>query len=93
MANVKPLCGLLFGAALAACGADTYCQSGPQYGTTCQSGMTVRERDPNAPVAPLPPPNHGGATSWFSRPAPPADAAPPEMIGRKPISDAGTGTD
>jgi hypothetical protein len=75
--------------AAAACGADTYCQSGPQYGTTCQTGMTVRERDPNAPVAPLPPPGtHGGATTWFTR-EPPADAAPPEMIGRKPISDAG----
>jgi hypothetical protein len=83
----------VFTSASGACGPDTYCQSGPRYGTTCQSGMTVRDHDPNAPVAPLPPTRHGGATTWFVREPPAADAGPPEMIGQKRISDAGAPSD
>lgn len=66
----------------AACGPDTYCQSGPKNGTQCYSGMEVRQRDPLAPVAPMPPTNHGGPTQWFSGSSSSSrDAAAPEMLG------------
>ena len=54
---------------VAGCG-DVYCQGGPRYGTQCYPGMTVRERDPLAPVAPLPPLGHQASR----------DAGPPVML-------------
>ena len=77
-------------ACLAAACADTYCQSGPRYGTACYSGATVQQHDPLAPVTPgVPPPGHKGVASWLDR-EPPRDAAPPVMFGHaKRPADAG----
>ena len=71
---------VLVGTCLAAACADTYCQSGPQHGTSCYSGATVQQNDPLRPVTPnLNPPGHGGVSSWLKRD--PQDAAPPQMFG------------
>jgi hypothetical protein len=74
--------------ATAACYQDTYCQSGPRYGTSCYSGMTVRERDPLAPVAPMPPVTHGVA-SWVRGVNVTVDAGTPQMF-RTHVADAGS---
>jgi hypothetical protein len=92
LAVVAASLSLVAGAgALVAC-ADTYCQSGPRYGTTCYSGATVQggPHDPNTPVAPLPPPGHTGLAGFGASPQK-AVGPPPEMFGhvKRAPSDAG----
>ena len=57
---------------------DSYCQSGPRYGTQCYSGATVRQNDPLAPVAPMPPVGHSVRTNPFARPTPTPSQPPPQ---------------
>ncbi|HKQ71887.1 MAG TPA: hypothetical protein VJT73_21230 [Polyangiaceae bacterium] len=92
MLIVKPIVGIVEIVALlasAGCGGDTYCQSGPKYGTTCYSMSDVRA----AHGDPRPPP---AEPQWRARPPkptplPPASPSSTSMSSPywRPSADAG----
>jgi hypothetical protein len=72
----------------AACGGDTYCQSGPKYGTQCYSMTDVRsppgQRPPGAGEPPqwwktTPPPASYGASQAKPAPPPPPPSTNPTL--------------
>src|SRR5450432_3050187 len=79
------------------CGGDTYCQSGPKYGTQCYSLSDVRtppgqrpplSSEPPPRWQPEPPPNFGTTASPASNGAP-APLGSPAWHPDEPSADAG----